>query len=325
MSYNPSLPIIKSGWTGNPIDKKGRFCNHEFPHIPKFKDVWRWQTGPRPFKKEKKQDIWVPETMADSLFRRKNDDCIVWLGHAWFFIRLNGISMLIDPVLFQARFLRHRAKQPYPPHAFGEIDYILVSHDHRDHCDEKSLKRLMRLNPRATLITGLNMGNLLRKWGSNHIVEMGWYQQFHGFENIKITYLPTRHWSRRMLRDTNKRLWGAFVIESGTQSIYFGSDSGYGSHYAELKDLFPKLDYSMLGVGAFQPEWFMQPVHMSPAEAVQAFHDSGAKHLIPMHYGTLDLSDEPAGLPLRLLGEIHEQGKINGHLLLPKIGETMWV
>lgn len=233
--------------------------------------------------------------------------------------------MLIDPVLFRARFLRHRAKQPYPPHAFGEIDYILVSHDHRDHCDEKSLKRLMRINPRATLITGLNMGNLLRKWGSNHIVEMGWYQQFHGFENIKITYLPTRHWSRRMLRDTNKRLWGAFVIESGSQTVYFGSDSGYGSHYAEIKNLFPNLDYSLLGVGAFQPEWFMQPVHMSPAEAVQAFHDTGAKHFIPMHYGTLDLSDEPAGLPLRLLGEIQEQGKINGRLVLPKIGETLWV
>jgi L-ascorbate metabolism protein UlaG (beta-lactamase superfamily) len=69
----------------------------------------------------------------------------------------------------------------------------------------------------------------------------------------------------------------------------------------------------------------MQPVHMSPAEAVQAFHDTGAKHFIPMHYGTLDLSDEPAGLPLRLLGKIQDQGKINGRLVLPKIGETLWV
>lgn len=131
MIYNPSLPIIKPEWYGNPLDKKGRFVNHEFPHIPKFKDVWRWQTGPRPFKKEKKLDLWKPECLADSLFRRKNDDCIVWLGHAWFFIRLNGISMLIDPVLFNARFLRHRVKQPYPPHAFGEIDYAALARQAR--------------------------------------------------------------------------------------------------------------------------------------------------------------------------------------------------
>jgi L-ascorbate metabolism protein UlaG (beta-lactamase superfamily) len=157
------------------------------------------------------------------------------------------------------------------------------------------------------------------------MVEMGWYQQFQGFENIKITYLPTRHWGRRLLRDTNKRLWGAFVIESETRSLYFGSDSGYGSHFKELSELFPNLDYAMLGIGAFQPEWFMQPVHMSPTEAIQAFHDSGAKHMIPMHHGTLDLSDEPAGLPMRLISQSHAEGKINGQLILPKIGETLWV
>jgi L-ascorbate metabolism protein UlaG (beta-lactamase superfamily) len=325
MIYNPSLPIIKSGWLGNPLDKSGRFTNHEFPHIPKFKDVWRWQTGPRPFKTEKKIDFWKPESLLDSGFRRKNDDCLVWLGHAWFFLRLNGVSMLIDPVLFPNRFLKHRVKHPYSPHMFGEIDFILVSHDHRDHCDEKSLKRIMGLNPRATVICGLNMGKLLRKWGQNHIVEMGWYQQFQGFNGLKISYLPTRHWARRMLRDTNRRLWGAFCIESPSQSVYFGSDSGYGSHYKEIKEMFPRLDYALMGIGAFQPEWFMEPVHMSPEKAVTAFNETGAKKMIPMHFGTLNLSDEPAGLPIRLLNELEAKGEIKGQLCLPKIGETLWL
>jgi len=141
----------------------------------------------------------------------------------------------------------------------------------------------MRLNPRATIIAGLNMGRLIRKWGHNHLVDMGWYPKFNGFENIKITYMPARCWEQRMLRDTNRRLWGAFVIESGDKPIYFGGDSDYGSHFKELGELISGLDYTMLGIGTFYPEWFMQPSHVFTAEAVQAFYDSGAKRLILMH------------------------------------------
>lgn len=133
--------------------------------------------------------------------------------------------------------------------------------------------------------------------------------------------MPARRWEQRMLRDTNRRLWGAFVIESGDKPIYFGGDSDYGSHFKELGELISGLDYTMLGIGTFYPEWFMQPSHVFTAEAVQAFYDSGAKRLILM----LDLSDESAGLPIRLIKEAHAEGKTNGQLILPKIGETLWV
>jgi len=95
--------------------------------------------------------------------------------------------------------------------------------------------------------------------------------------------MPARRWEQRMLRDTNRRLWGAFVIESGDKPIYFGDDSDYGSHFKELGELISGLDYIMLGIGTFHPEWFMQPSHVFTAEAVQAFYDSGAKRLILMH------------------------------------------
>jgi L-ascorbate metabolism protein UlaG (beta-lactamase superfamily) len=325
MIINPALNIIRHHWAGNPVDKKGRFVNLEFPHIPRFKDVWRWQTGPRPNKLNKKQDKWVPALVQNNAFVKSEDDCIVWLGHAWFFMRLAGVNMLIDPVLFPNRFLKQRVLNPYPPHQLGPIDLILISHDHRDHCDEKSLRRLMKLNPTATIVCGLNMGRLLRRWGHNHIIEMGWYQQFSPINGIELTYMPTRHWSRRLFRDTNHRLWGSFMIKGNDKHIYFGSDSGFGSHYKELSSYFPEIDYAMLGIGAFMPEWFMSPVHTSPTEAVQAFNDTGAKCMIPMHYGMLDLSDEPASLPLKIIRELEEKGEINGKLLVPDIGDTIWI
>lgn len=326
MYLNPSLPVIKKGWNGNPVDRKNRFTNHEFPHIPRFKDVWRWQTGPKPLKKEKKADKWVPESAADRAFADNNDDCLVWLGHAWFFMRLQGVSMLIDPVLFPNRFLRHRVRHPYSAEQLGRVDYILLTHDHRDHCDEKSIRRICQLNPAATIFCGLNMGHLLRRWCHNHIVEMGWYQQVGTPEGLNFTFLPTRHWSRRLFRDTNQRLWGAFMIsDSGDRNIYMGGDSGYGGHYSELKELFPAIDLACLGIGAFMPEWFMSPVHMSPHDAVQAFNDTGAKTMIPMHYGMLDLSDEPAGLPYQLIQELAESGGIQGNLQLPALGQTIWL
>lgn len=325
MVLNPSLPVIKPGWEGNPLDRKGRFTNHEFPHIPRFRDVWRWQTGPRPMKNEKKQDKWVPEIIRSVRFRKSDRNCVVWLGHAWFMLRLGGITMLIDPVLYPNRFLRHRLPHPYGPEELGPVDFMLITHDHRDHCDEKSIRRICALNPGATIITGLHMGHLLRRWSHNHILEMGWYQQTALPDGLKITFLPARHWARRLLRDTNHRLWGAFCIEHDSKTIYMGGDSGYGGHFGELPSLFPKIDLACMGIGAFMPEWFMSPVHMSPADAVQAFNDSGAHSLLPMHYGMLDLSDEPPGLPYQMIREYESSGMINGQLHLPAVGETLWI
>lgn len=112
-----------------------------------------------------------------------------------------------------------------------------------------------------------------------------------------------RHWARRGLFDMNKRLWGGFVIQSESATIYFGGDSGYGRHYKEVGELFPETDYFLIGIGAYEPRWFMEANHNSPGDAIKAFQDSGAKMMIPMHFGRFDLSDEPPSEPLRALME----------------------
>ncbi|WP_337044893.1 MBL fold metallo-hydrolase [Emticicia sp. 17c] len=310
-------------WKGTPIDENGRFMNHEFPFKDSFREVLKWQTMRNPQKAEKKADTWRLEVIHNQAFLETNQDCIVWLGHASFFIRLAGITLLIDPVLFNVSLLKRQSALPVAANTLKNIDYILVSHDHRDHCDEKSLHILAKNNPDTTYLTGLRLDKVIGTiTHSRQIQAAGWYQQYET-RGIRVYYVPSRHWGRRFLRDTNLHLWGGYVIQGAGKTIYFGGDSGYGSHFADISRVFPEIDYAMIGIGAYKPEFFMAQSHTSPADAVKAFYDTQAKVLIPMHYGTFDLADEPLGDPLRVLQGLEHKQAINGTLKALKVGETL--
>lgn len=318
-----SLKTIKPDWKGNPVDRQNRFVNLEFPFRPAYADVAKWMFSRNPQREEKKRDTFRLSHINDPSFLERDQDCIVWLGHSSFFIRLNRVTMLIDPVFFEVPFVRRYANHAYSPAHFKNIDYLLISHDHQDHCQEKSIRILASNNPGMQVLTGLNMQNLLKPWTKNLPVQTaGWYQQYETVSAITIYYLPSRHWSKRGLNDENKRLWGAFVIQSKHKTIYFSGDTGYGNHFQEAKILFPDIDVAIIGIGAYKPEWFMHPNHVSPYDAVKAFHDLNAKIFIPMHYGTFDISDEPVGEPLRILHVLERENKINGVLKPLQLGET---
>lgn len=323
-THNPHLKFVDLPfeWKGNPLDNRGRFMNHEHPFNDSFREVLKWQFTKNPHKTEKKNDTWKLDVVRDSGFLESDKDCIVWLGHASFFIRLAGVSILIDPILFNVSLLKRKSELPVSPNSFMGLDYILISHDHRDHCDEKSLKLLSANNPETTYLTGLRLDNTISKLtGSNNIQAAGWYQQYKTQEEINVYYVPSRHWGRRYLRDTNKNLWGGYVIEGAGKTVYFSGDSGYGSHFSDIGKVFTDIDHCIIGVGAYKPEFFMGQSHISPNDAVKAFHEIGAKKLIPMHYGTFDLSDEPIGDPEKVLREINEKGAVNGQVLFLKPGE----
>ncbi len=323
---NPDLHTLKLPfeWNGTPVDDRGRFINHEFPFVDSFREVLRWQTTRNPQKSEKETDTWKAEVVYNQGFIDSKDDCIVWLGHASFFIRLAGITFLIDPVLFNVSLIKRQSALPIAADELRNIDYILISHDHRDHCDEKSLKLLARNNPDATYLTGLKLDTIIRSFtNSNKIQTAGWYQQYLTDDAIKVFYVPSRHWGRRFLTDTNLRLWGGYVIQGAGKTIYFSGDSGYGSHFSDVAKVFPDIDFAIIGVGAYKPEFFMGQSHVSPTNAVKAFHDMHARVMIPMHYGTFDLSDEPIGDPLRVLRKLEEQSLINGDLKALKVGEVL--
>ena len=323
---NENLPTIKADWQGTPVDEKGRFVNHEFPFLPKVSDMLKWQLGARPQKLEKQADAERLEIKDPTEFLNSEADGILWFGHASFLIRLDGVNILLDPVFGEPSFISRLVTPPSPLDKLRRVDFILVSHNHRDHCDEATIKQLTAKFPAAKILVGLRMDELLNDWKSpkTEIQIAGWYQQFAlPTDKIKISFLPVRHWSRRGLFDTNKQLWGGFVIEGAGKTIYFSGDSGYGSHYAELAELFPKIDYFIIGIGAYQPNWFMRANHNSPSEAFQGFVDSKADALIPMHFGRFDLSDEPPSEPLRLLKEKAAETNLANKIKNLQINESL--
>jgi L-ascorbate metabolism protein UlaG (beta-lactamase superfamily) len=324
--YNPNFKTVIDDWMGNPVNPDGHFLNQNLQPLPTFGDLWRWQTQTNPQKAEKKTDTFRLTVLKDDRFLRSKEDCVVWLGHATFFIRLNGVTLLTDPVFESPSFLMKRFSDlPVAVSDLKNLDYILVSHDHRDHCDEKSLKTLAAQNPKATYLTGLKLDTLLHKWTqSTEIQAAGWYQQYRtDTSQIEVIYLPAQHWSRRLLNDTNRTLWGAYLIRANGKSLYFGSDSGYGPHYADFKKYFGGVDVALIGVGAYKPEWFMAASHQSPADAVKAAQTMGAKKFIPMHYGTFDLSDEPLGDPYRSLQTLQKRPENQSLIYLADVGEVI--
>jgi L-ascorbate metabolism protein UlaG (beta-lactamase superfamily) len=306
---NENLKTVKPDWQGTPIDENGRFVNHEFPFSHDFFKLLKWQFGRNLQAVEKQNDTKRLEVLDASEFLTGETDGILWLGHASFFIRLNGKCLLLDPVFGNPQFLKRFVNVVSPLEKLTRIDAILISHDHRDHADKATIKNLTRKFPNAKILVGLRMENLLNAWKmqTNEVIAAGWYQEFSAFDDVKIIFVPVRHWSRRSLTDTNKRLWGGFVIQTNSTTIYFSGDSGYGGHFKELAELFPKIDYFIVGIGAYNPRFVMKEIHQNPEEALQGFVESGAEYLIPMHYGTFDLTNEPPNEPLSLLKQ-HAKG-----------------
>jgi L-ascorbate metabolism protein UlaG (beta-lactamase superfamily) len=323
---NPELKTILPNWKGNPsVNQKFFDPGKRITFI--LKRVIKWQLTRNDKKEENKNDTWRLKVLKGTDFLNRTDNCIVWLGHASFFLQLNGTRIIIDPVYGRISGVVPRySEMPCAVEDIKNIDYVLLSHAHRDHCDEPSLKKLYANNP-FTLLTTLNTGKLVSGWLSGlKYQEAGWYQQYNLPEkNLKITFLPTQHWSNRYPWDINATLWGSFMIEADGVNIYFGGDSGICSYPKQIAELFPNIDIAMIGVGAYHPAFMMKDVHTSPHDAVEVFHDLKAKTLIPMHYGTFDLADEPLGEPYRVLKQLEKEKKINGMLRLLDVGEPMVV
>jgi len=318
---NPALAFISDDWEGNPIFG-GRFANGDVRERSPTWKALRWLLSPNPQRREKRSDTSRLDVVDDGGLFTAQGDFIIWLGHATFLIRLAGVTLLTDPVFVDSRLLRRKAGLACAPEELRGIDYLLLSHGHRDHLDLGSLRRLQPRNPEMVFLTPLAMGGVLRRLGDIRLQEAGWYQRYRT-PGIEVDLLPARHWHRRGLRDFNRILWGSFLIRSPQHTLYFAGDSAYGDHFSAIAQTVGGIDTCLMPIGAYKPLFIMQESHLAPAEAVTAFHDLRGRTLVPMHYGTYDLSDEPLGEPLREIRRLEAQGSIAGTLRVLKIGEVL--
>ncbi len=242
---------------------------------------------------------------------------ITWLGHASWLVQLDGASLLIDPV-FSNRIsyvIPRNVPLPLPVERLPNLDATLVTHSHYDHYDRPSV---IAARARVLLGTGLGRGLPLP------VTEMAWWDTQRINDHVRVTFVPSQHWSRRGLFDTNQTLWGGFVIEGSRSRLYHAGDTAYFEGFAGIGRRFPGLDAALLPIGAYDPPWFMERQHMNPEQAVQGFLDLGARRFVAMHWGTFKLTDEPLDEPpRRLRAEWHRRALPDASLAVPAIGESV--
>jgi L-ascorbate metabolism protein UlaG (beta-lactamase superfamily) len=300
----------------------GRFDDRLTAPLPRLRDMVRIlrEGGFKP-KDAERDAASVPRVSAPLPPLVAAQASLTWVGHATFLVRMGGLSILTDPVWADA--LPGRIRRLVPPgiawQDLPRIDAVVVSHNHYDHQDGPTLKRLPRATP---VFVGLGGGRWFRRRGFSDVVELDWWQSAER-GGVTFSFVPVHHWSRRGLLDTNAALWGGWVLQGAGRTAFFAGDTGYGGRFKEVGQRHPGIEAALLPIGAYDPRWFMQNVHMDPDEAVQALSDLGARRLVAMHWGTFPLTREPILQPLeRVRAAWQRTGRPRQELWDLAVGET---
>jgi L-ascorbate metabolism protein UlaG (beta-lactamase superfamily) len=236
---------------------------------------------------------------------------VTFVGHSTFLIQTAAGNILTDPMWSQRAgpfnlLGPRRVRQPavrfedLPP-----ISVVLLSHNHYDHCDRRTLGRLAkRFDP--IVVTPLGNAALVRSTGIRRVEELDWWQAAASLP-FSIAMTPALHFSARTAFDRNRALWGGFVLTVGDARLFFAGDTGYAPFFRDIRQRLGPIDLALVPIGAYEPRWFMQAVHMNPAEAVQAHLDLAASRSIGMHFGTFQLTTEGIDDPPRALAEARRE------------------
>ena len=291
-----------------------------------LKHVLRRQTGWHAERQARSPGTGVPVPVIHNdgaELHHSQHDTLTWIGHSSFLLHLGGLNMLIDPVM-SASLGGVVPRNVAPGLSWSalpkKIDVVMITHNHRDHMDVPTLKKL---GPNPLYLVPHGMRRWFLKNGFPHVQQMEWWEQAQ-VGNTTMTFVPAQHWSRRGLTDMNTSWWGGFVMEHDDFRLYHAGDTAWFDGFREIGQRCGPLDVAMLPIGAYAPRWFMRHQHMDPDDALRAFTALEARLFVAMHWGTFKLTDEPlTEPPIRLRDLWHKQHLPQARLAIPAIGQTL--
>ncbi len=274
--------------------------------------------------------VALPVAVPDLAALRLNHQqpTVTWIGHSTLLIQLDGVTFLTDPTWsdrigpFSGTVGVRRFTPPgIPFHELPSIDLVLISHDHYDHLDEPTVRRLARVfNPRFVVPLGIK--SWLQDRGIMNVSELDWGESI-SFKGLQIVCTPAQHGSGRTLADSGYRLWSSWAV-IGSKRFYFAGDTGYAPHFEMIGRILGPFDLAALPIGSYSPRFIAKPIHMSPEDALQAFRDLRSAKFIGIHWGTFELAQEPYDEPpRRIADEVARLGLDPPSILLPRPGEVL--
>lgn len=326
MQVTQARPSGTSARPGSDHFDGKHFFNPTLPNrdLPSFANVFKMIAEGRSRWPRRVENTAIPRVHEPVAAGRV---ALTFVNHATFLIQFHGLNILTDPMWSDRASpvgFAGPKRVRKPGIAFADlprIDLVLISHNHYDHLDVRTLA-LLNENFAPRVIAPLGTRELIASTGIKEIHELDWWETIEIDGGLNVTFTPTQHFSARGMFDRQKALWGSYMVEE-QKRIYFGADSGYSRHFAEIRDRLGSPDLAMLGMGAYEPRWFMRSMHMNPAEAVRAHMDLGSRHSIGMHFGTFQLSAEGIDQPKEdLRAALAEEGIPESEFVTQPEGET---
>ena len=245
----------------------------------------------------------------------------IWIGHSTFYINNGDIDILTDPIFSKRaspiKFAgpKRIIDAPIQISDLSNVDIVVISHNHYDHLDIPSLKKIQEQFPDVIFLVPIGDKKLLKKYSLKNIYEFNWWESF-SIKNTRFTFTPTQHWSARGIFDRNKSLWGGWFIETESLKLFHAGDTGYSNDFKAIKAKLGSPDYAFISIGAYDPEWFMGESHVNPEDAVRIMEDLGNPDSFGMHWGTFSLTSEDTIEPKERLEVITKKKNIDNFISL---------
>lgn len=316
------LPYYKNGKFFNPYKPIEGYKNtspkeENVETLNLFKMLWK-------LRKIKKVKINKVELSIKDFEQEPDDFSVRWLGHAMVLLEVSNKRILIDPVFGSPSpipfIVKRNTKAPLKRKYLKNIDYILITHNHYDHLERKTIQKFRKT---SKFIVPLGVGVVLEGWGvdKNRITELGWGDQVIIDDNLKITAEPAIHMSNRWINDFNETLWNSYVIQTNKSNIFCAGDGTYGEHIDMIAQKYKNFDIAMVESDAWNASW--KYMHMFTRESIEVIKKLNAKYLLPVHWGIFDLGMHDFDLSIHMLEDEAKNAGLYDKLLLPAMGEKV--